>query len=83
WYELIASYSGRQLSWEKDKLPAISGLAARVAKSLQSSYCAGLWWDDVATGLLWRRPPGSRLERTRKWRSPTFSWASVDGKVSY
>ena len=81
-------YSRRFLTKPGDKLPAISGLARKIHSMTGSGYIAGLWQENLLRDLCWKR---DRLRRQWEppWeqpsvdRSPTFSWASVDGKVYY
>jgi hypothetical protein len=52
WLECADSYSRRSLTSERDKLPAISGLAAAVAATTEDIYLAGVWSSDLIRGLL-------------------------------
>lgn len=73
----------------KDRLPAIAGLAryfmgrAGVAESPQ--YMSGLWNLSFVRDLLWRvdEPLCGRSEKRNGLGPPSWSWASVNGKVSY
>jgi hypothetical protein len=88
WQRQVMEYSRRFLTKPRDKLPAISGLARKIHNMTGSRYFAGLWLDNILRDLCWKR---DRLRRQWEppWevpsvdRSPTFSWASVDGKVYY
>jgi hypothetical protein len=53
-----AEYSGRTLSFEFDRLPALSGLALVVAAQDNGIYCAGTRWTHVAWGHCWRHLGG-------------------------
>lgn len=55
WRAIVEQYSGRQLSRQTDKLPALSGLAHEVQACVKSEYAAGIWHKDLLRGLLWRR----------------------------
>jgi hypothetical protein len=79
WYELVKTYSTLKLTRESDKLPALAGLASKVAKSLHMTYCAGLWKEDLPYGLLWVIKDSRRSTRLRT-RVPSWSWASIQGK---
>lgn len=49
-----------------------------------SRYLAGLWFDDMIRDMCWSMQmfsPGG--VRPRKYRAPTWSWASVDGSIDY
>ena len=51
WETAVNNYSGRALTFETDRLPAISAVASIVAKSTGDRYLAGLWRDDLLAGL--------------------------------
>lgn len=55
WYEAVSRYTSRDLTNKSDKLPAISGVAARFNDLLRDTYFAGLWAGDIGQGLLWSR----------------------------
>ena len=76
-------FTGRTLRYDTDKLPALSGLATEVAKFKQGIYYAGLWWEDMATGLLWYRGCASELEKPSAYLAPSWSWASLNGHILY
>lgn len=86
WHSLVGEYSRRKLTVARDKLPALSGVAARLA--LGSKYVAGLWAENIAEDLLWSVQPMEEKElRDRytldEYRAPSFSWASLDVPISY
>ncbi len=86
WKEIVDNYTNRHLTFGSDKLVAISALARRFQKgNLESEYLAGLWKQDLAIQLLWST---ARLQlksrpttRQTEYRAPTWSWASVDGRI--
>jgi hypothetical protein len=47
WLRAVEQYSGRHLTYETDKLPAVSGLAAAVALTIKDDYLAGIWKGDM------------------------------------
>jgi hypothetical protein len=79
WQTLCAHYSYRELSFQKDKLPAISGIARKIAKKVQSQYLAGLWRENLGHGLFWQTV--STAIRPKEYLAPSWSWASLDGRV--
>jgi hypothetical protein len=95
WYKIIGEYTTRDLSRPADKIPALSGLARNFAQHTTDRYVAGLWERDFGSGLLWigvgKRcvydefdvKYGPKYERPRKWRAPSWSWASLDGETAY
>ncbi|KAI1169730.1 heterokaryon incompatibility protein-domain-containing protein [Nemania sp. FL0916] len=135
WDRIVERYTERLLTNPDDKLPALSGLAQLVQRSISMpervenlevgaedgnrmqterklEYVAGLWTGDLIRGMLWGprnmtvQLPSSPVrgttpttglistnnglddcsvkpEETSYYRAPSFSWASVDGPVSY
>jgi hypothetical protein len=80
-YDMIEDYTSRSLSIEYDRFPALSGVAKAVANSKGDQYFAGLWLSDIERGLLWS--PVGACTRSTEWRAPSWSWASVNGTVTY
>jgi hypothetical protein len=87
WHRLVAQYSLRSLTCAFDKLPAISGIAKKVQDLVGSEYLAGLWRDNLIEDLLWSSAPYLQNPHLAKpvlqYRSPSFSWSSVDTQVRY
>lgn len=83
WYRIVTEFTGRDLTYEEDRLSAIAGIAKRFGGVVDDTYHAGLWRRDMITGLLWNpgRTPGKH--RTRSARAPSWSWASIGGGVTY
>ncbi|KAF2871356.1 heterokaryon incompatibility protein-domain-containing protein [Massariosphaeria phaeospora] len=82
WHAMVMEYSKMELSFDKDIFPALQGVASFVMQTHRHcSYYAGLWKDNILYDLLWRRP-GSTF-RPETYRAPTWSWASVVGRVSW
>ena len=61
---VVEELTRRNITYHKDILPAISGLANKTAstKLKTDAYRAGSWGGDLATGLLWAS--GSDWEKT-------------------
>ncbi|RYP65127.1 hypothetical protein DL769_006406 [Monosporascus sp. CRB-8-3] len=88
WEAIVEEYSSKELTFMTDKLPAISGLAEIVQTCVKTEYCFGIWRDQLQRQLLWKhlgRIVEARIEYARqaKRRAPSWSWASVDGKVEF
>lgn len=81
WHRLVEEYSGRRLTDPFDKLVALDGLVKRFAATSDDVYVAGLWKRHLLDDLLWRPYPGSSHARCPVYRSPSWSWASMDGPV--
>ncbi|KAF1993423.1 HET-domain-containing protein [Amniculicola lignicola CBS 123094] len=55
WFPVLRNYSQRALSFQTDKLAALSALAAEHQSPDNGIYAAGLWKASLPRGLLWRR----------------------------
>jgi hypothetical protein len=75
WRDAVSRYSARILTYDTDKLPALSGLASYVAQKRGNSYCAGLWMEDLPGAFFW--VANRNCSRPKEWRAPSWSWASV------
>jgi len=83
WPTVVHEFSGRQLSQETDKLPALSGLAAFAKTGAERDYVAGLWRSELPEALLWTVEPDKGSEPTpcTEYHAPSWSWASIHGRV--
>lgn len=82
WENVIHEYSRRHLSKEKDKLPALSGLAHEFQRINQDAYLAGLWRSNLLGGLLWGRE-GYISRPKPSYRAPSWSWAAHQIQTNY
>jgi hypothetical protein len=53
WERVVQTYNICNLTYEKDKLPAISGLAREIGVFTRQTYFQGVWLEDIARGLYW------------------------------
>lgn len=83
WHNIVEQYSALDLTDEKDILPALSGLAERMAPFL-GDYLAGLWRQSLLSDLCWRIDKlGFGPQGPAKYRGPSWSWVSRRAKVSF
>ncbi|KAF2689094.1 HET-domain-containing protein [Lentithecium fluviatile CBS 122367] len=80
---MVRKYSGRDLTFASDKLPAISAIAKRFSARLSSGYLAGLWEVNLLQDLAWIRFGPSYWRRSSAqipsdYRSPSWSWTSIN-----
>lgn len=82
WREMVGVYSQKLLSFEKDKLPALAGLAKLFAVALNDSYLHGHWEQELKYSLIWQRGGhGAGFGRPAR-DHPSWSWASAaDGDM--
>lgn len=81
WPQIIQLYSAANLTFGKDKLVALSGIARIAYNETGDQYLAGLWRGQIIEQLCWRRLGSKSRVKRPAWRAPTWSWASVDGRV--
>jgi serine/threonine protein kinase len=82
WKDIIREYSRRKLTFAKDKLPALAGVASKIAEKTGYAYVAGLWRQDLLpTGLHWCRDFATIPIARPPYRAPSWSWASIDSPV--
>lgn len=89
WKMVVTDYAHRFFTNQKDKLPAIAGVATIIQTITKSEYLAGLWKDDLVLDLTWEcgNQATASLSKFpcafRDYIAPTFSWASCPEVFSY
>ncbi len=79
WGTLIERYTLCDLTFNTDRLPAISGIAQLFAAVTRDEYLAGIWRSRLVEQLPWYTDePDEPLSDTSV---PSWSWASIRGKV--
>lgn len=82
WASVVHLYTSAHLTFARDKLPALSGIAKRIHSQKGGQYLAGLWRHErIEAQLCWRVE--ELRTRPTTWRAPSWSWASVDGPILY
>jgi hypothetical protein len=84
WSGIVQRFASRSITYETDRLPAISALARQLGKQafgqrsppVQWRYLAGLWEQDIHAGLLWST--NGQATRYDTYVAPSWSWASLD-----
>ncbi|KAE9373556.1 HET-domain-containing protein [Stipitochalara longipes BDJ] len=83
WFRVLSDYTKKQMTFERDTLPALSGVADRMPSDLMGKYLAGLWQNDLLYGLLWRSADEMKCQRHHTYIAPSFSWASRAGPITF
>ncbi|KAH8904653.1 HET-domain-containing protein [Coniochaeta sp. PMI_546] len=91
WYRLVEEYTRLHLTYEKDIFPALAGFARVMQSTTNWEYVAGLWRGSLPRGLLWIvENPSNKMvttkawpDRSKSWRAPSWSWASVNCPVKF
>jgi hypothetical protein len=85
---IIRDYTAAKLSFEKDRMAALAGIASVIQSRTDMTYIAGLWKEFLPQDILWYKmdeasPGQNHNSSLRQWTAPTWSWASVEGRVRY
>lgn len=80
WARAVEQYSARKLTFEKDRLPAIAGVARWVHNQTGDEYVAGLWRINLEEQLLWNTYE-SLPSQPHRGNAPSWSWASYDQRI--
>lgn len=90
WRALVWQYADLSIKHATDRFPALGGIARdfgakrtiREGQAVRPSrYYAGCWEDAMLDDLAWSvHGPEPRPD---SWRAPSWSWASIDGRLSY
>ncbi|KAK6082867.1 heterokaryon incompatibility protein [Seiridium cupressi] len=82
WVSIVELYSACSLSFSRDKLVAISGLASLISPDMNCQYLAGLWRKDLDHQLLWKVKDAKYEADSEDSRGPSWAWASVGWSTS-
>ncbi|KAE9374043.1 HET-domain-containing protein [Stipitochalara longipes BDJ] len=81
WYMTLWNYTLRSITVHNDLIPAIGGIAQKVAERSGYHYHAGLWQEDFHRGLLWQA--FNTVKKAPNTSSPSWSWASTEFPWEY
>lgn len=81
WYQIVEEYTRRQLTFQSDKLAAISGLAKAFQRQTGKQYIAGFWKEDLFPGLTWYRR--GKIPESVADHQPSWSWAKMCGHIGF
>lgn len=84
WKSAVRNYTSCELTFHKDKLKALWGIAQLVQESRGDRFVAGLWWQDLVLQLGWTVVDPTASGRPKpdeeNW-FPSWSWASLTDRV--
>ncbi|KAK4084412.1 uncharacterized protein Triagg1_892 [Trichoderma aggressivum f. europaeum] len=85
WPELVENYTALKMTYDKDRLPALSSIARKIAQlSPGDCYLAGMWKSTLLESLLWFIVYDEvQRHRPAEPRAPSWSWASAFGSLSW
>ncbi|KAI1345809.1 heterokaryon incompatibility protein-domain-containing protein [Xylaria sp. FL0043] len=82
WWHLTSEYSSFGLTFQTDKLIAISGLVGKLESRLQITYMKGVWKEYLHHSVLWSARTED-LEYLPQIGAPSWSWASRNGPINF
>jgi Heterokaryon incompatibility protein (HET) len=89
WSAIVSAYSKAQLTFAKDKLIALSGVATYFRELAGGDqYVAGMWRRNLERQLCWRTTPlwpepAKDKPIACNYRAPSWSWASSDHPIDW
>ncbi|KAF4336919.1 hypothetical protein FBEOM_9218 [Fusarium beomiforme] len=85
WHHFIQSYSRTDFSFDRDKLPALSGIAKRVQNRFPQGYIAGIWESAIPQGLLWTVWGREEIdaEPSGDINLPSWCWAAAAQSIRF
>ncbi|CAL1702870.1 unnamed protein product [Somion occarium] len=81
WKEVVEDYTQRAVTKPADKLLALAGITEQSYRIWGGKYLAGLWEATLLEDLLWFKDYETIFPRPAKYRAPSWSWASVEGRI--
>lgn len=83
WHKIVEASSQLKVTFDRDRLPALSALACVTQERLNGDeYLEGLWRNNLFHDLLWHRADAS-LKMIPGSSIPSWSWAAYSGRISY
>lgn len=68
WLFMAEVFSHCQLTYEKDRFPALSGLTHYFQELSSDQFLTGIWRKDLLRGLLWRHQPQNKTPSQIKYQ---------------
>jgi Heterokaryon incompatibility protein (HET) len=78
WAKIVRYFTVRDLTYETDRLPALSGVVKQMQAHGAGPYTAGLWRKTLCQDLLWQTGHHDAHQRAVPYRGPSWSWVSLD-----
>lgn len=87
WNDVVEGYSVRQLTFDTDRLPALSGVASQMNRRLNAQYVAGMWKENLHLDLCWfvdGEQAGALAPSpvSSNYIAPSWAWTSVQEPIA-
>jgi hypothetical protein len=88
WCFVVETFSSKKITYEKDRLPALSSVAELFACGRDVDYLAGVFVGSASSAaaqlMTWATVPwNAENKRPTNWRAPSWSPLSVEGKIGF
>ena len=84
WIWIIEVYTAQLLTYQIDRLPALSGLVHQAKQAGAGQYAAGLWRRNLEHLTCWEvKEKGEATVRHAAYLGPSWSWVNILGVVLY
>lgn len=83
WLWVIEVYTNQNLTFAKDRLPALSGLARQAQAAGWGQYAAGLWREDLEAMICWEVHNKAASTRYPEYLGPSWSWVNISGSITW
>jgi hypothetical protein len=83
WSSIVSDYSGRKLTYNTDKIPALLGIVSELTIFWRDIEFLGAWKTGLVSFLAWYRPSTVEQNLQRSNRAPSWSWLSMDCQVKF
>jgi hypothetical protein len=81
--QLNERYSACALTYDKDKIVAMTGMVYSIQQRHNVHFNAGIWLTFPIQSLLWGRKKSVRLRRLEAFDFPSWTWVAYDGEVEF
>lgn len=78
WPLIVRLYTRAKLTFPKDKLVAMAGIARAAREENGDQYLAGLWRQRIERELLWQLDRDVPRYQSKSDVAPSWSWASIE-----
>jgi hypothetical protein len=86
WVAIVENYSNRALTDDRDRLPALAGVAGEFQRATRDEYVAGMWKGSLIRQLGWKSHSGTSKQfqvDPAIYQPPSWSWTSRESAVSF
>ncbi|KAJ2983230.1 hypothetical protein NUW58_g6286 [Xylaria curta] len=82
WAKIVKEFSMRHITYERDRLPAISGIAELFSKLTKDTYTCGVW-KNFPLSLVWVPTLHHGFHRScfDDFYAPSWSWVSIASEI--